>query len=180
MDQFHLSIRECVSAPVDQSFDGSKLIDVDHVVLPLEIDRVQVLLHHALFEERRVALVQLHLDNRAEDAEQVLRQVFALWHALLLHHHVLRGLPQELEERGIRGNQLKHLEDIDEVEVALEALQYALILLVQVPDGPSIALWEWLRRRGRCLLWERLGLPFDLRSEVLVSVLGASLDIHGL
>ena len=126
-----------------------------------------------------VTLVQLHLDDRAEDAEQVLRQVLALRHALLLHHHILRGLPQELEEGGLRGNELEHLEDVDEVQVTLEVLEDVLILLVQISNGLRIALSELLRSRSQ-LLRESLRLLLDLWSEESASVLNSRFYVHAL
>ena len=85
-----------------------------------------------------------------------------------------------MEERRLRGNELKHLEHIYKVKVALEVLQNALVLLVQVPDGASIARWERFWSCGCCLLWDCLRLRLDLRSKESVSFRVASLDIHGL
>lgn len=51
---------------------------------------------------------------------------------------------------------------------------------MQVPYSASVARWEWLRSCGLCLLWECLGLRFDLRSKESASLRVASLDVHGL
>ena len=101
VDQLDLTVGERVPTAVYEALDGRKLVDVDHVVVSLQVDRVKVLLNDARLNVCSVTLVQLHLDDRAEDPEQVLRQVLALRHTLLLDHHILRGLPQELEEGGL-------------------------------------------------------------------------------
>ena len=63
MNELDLSIGEGITTSVDESFDCSELVNINHVDIPLEINRVKILLDHALVNERRVSLIQLDFQN---------------------------------------------------------------------------------------------------------------------